>query len=94
MPGILSCFNLNGKGSPQPGPRDAIAYQARRISREIERKTDEEFLMRMQGFESDDPAILAKRSEYKKRRQEALRREEEAQRKEDEERFQQRIQRL
>ena len=71
-----------------------IAYQARRLSREIERKSDEEFVLRMKGFEEDDPTIVAKRTEHKRRRQEALRKEEEALRKQDEEAFQRRMQRL
>jgi hypothetical protein len=89
MPGTLACFGLKATASPKFIPSEPIGYQARRISEELERKSDEEFALRIQGFEEDDPAILIKRKEASQHRQEAI----QALRKEEDEAFRRRMER-
>ena len=89
MPNILSCFCLKKKASKTVEPAQVVAYEAKRISAEIERRSDDEFALRVRGFEEDDPIIKTKRTEEIKRREEAI----EAQRKEEEEAFRQRMER-
>jgi hypothetical protein len=86
----LSCFGFKKKTSTLMDTTQIIGFQAKRISGELERKSDQEFALRMQGFEEDDPAIQAKREEENKRKEEAI----EAQRKEEEEAFRRRMQYL
>jgi hypothetical protein len=89
MPNILLCFCLKKKASKTVEPAQVVAYEAKRISAEIERRSDDEFTLRVRGFEEDDPIIKTKRTEQIKRREEAI----EAQRKEEEEAFRQRMER-
>ncbi len=60
------------------------------LTAKMERKSDDEFAMRVQGIEEDDPVFKAKREEENKRRQDAI----EFKRKEEEEAFQRRMQRI
>jgi hypothetical protein len=68
-----------------------MAEQAKRMSQEMARKTakdtDEDFMLRVQGFDEDDPAILAAKEEKIKRRSQDM----EARQKVKEEEFHKRL---
>ncbi len=68
-----------------------MAEQAKRMSQEMARKTtkdaDDDFMLRVQGFDEDDPAILAAKEEKIKRRSQDM----EARQKTKEEEFHKRL---
>ena len=68
--------------------------QAKRISQDIQRKkfssTAEDFNLRVQGFDEDDPEIQAAKIERQTRRSQEM----EAKKKEEEEAFQRRLQQM
>ncbi len=90
------CFSWFGakKASTPVAATKTISDQAKRISLDIQRKknssTEEDFNLRIQGFDDDDPEIQAAKLERQKRRSQDM----EAKKREEEEAFQRRLQRI
>jgi hypothetical protein len=80
--------------APSASPANVLADQAKRISQDIQRKragnSDEDFNLRVQGFDEDDPVIQAARLERQKSRSQEI----ERKKREEEEAFQRRLQRV
>ena len=97
MPSCFSCFSTK-KESSGPGPEptsvsQVIAERAKSISQETvrTRDTDDEFQLRLQGFDESDPEFQAAKDEKIKRKSQDM----EAKRKAEEdleEHFQRRLQ--
>ncbi len=94
MPGgLLSCFGFK-KAQPSPAPTSVLG-EAKRISQEAARAVDDDddFALRMAGFDNDDPEIKAIQQEREKRRSQDME-EQAARRKAEEESFLRRLQRM
>ena len=91
--GCFSWLGAKKVSTPSTGTK-VMGDQAKRISQDIQRKkassTEEDFNLRVQGFDDDDPEIQAAKIERQKRRSQDM----EAKKKEEEEAFQRRLQRI
>jgi hypothetical protein len=92
----MSCFSwLTGakQEAPPPAAPKAIGDQAKRMSQDLQRKkadSEEDFNLRLQGYDDDDPVIMAAKLERAKSRSQEM----ERKKKEEEEAFQRRLERM